>query len=142
MITCKLLTTLYGRDTRPAQWLNIAIAGLWLLMFALRWFCVDAFAIPEPIIESIPILYATFGGALIFTLFNFLTVGRVHQRTKAFSFALGALANAIITSGYITAYPPLDMMLFFSLALSVWFSGAGFYVTKCEGIDGANSRAV
>lgn len=136
MKLCSVLNTIYGRDTRPAQWLNLIIAEVWLGVYLCHSSGLIAFSLPLSVADDINAIAGYFTATFLFSVFALMTVGKVHQVAKAFSFALGALANAIITNGYFSAYPPLDMMLFVSLSLSLWFFGAVFYVLSCEGVDG------
>lgn len=141
MMSCKILSTVYGRDTRPAQWLNICIACMWLLAAGgeyTGWFVVALPATVSAVLSQTALL---FGLVLGFSLCNFITVGRIHQITKAFGFALGGLANMIITNSYVSAYPPVDMMLLVSLILSILLFGAVFFILQCEGINGVCGRA-
>lgn len=139
MRTCRILLTIYGRDTRPAQCLNIIVAMVWLVVALgdyTKWLFVSLPPTTSAILYQVAVVFML---VVIFTLFNFITDDRIHQITKAFGFALGGLANMIIANSYFTIYPPLDPMLLFSVALSVWLFGAVFFILQCEGINGDRS---
>lgn len=137
---CDFLRTLYGRDTRPAQWVNIITSSLWVLVWVLNHTNTLAFNLPPNTCAALGQTSVFFAFALVFSLCNFLTVGKTHQIIKAFSFALGALANIVITNSYIQAYPPVEPMMFFSLALCLMFLFAVFYILSCEGLNGRNTQ--
>lgn len=139
MITCKILTKVYGRDTRPVQWLNLITAVVWVAIALgdyTKWLSVF---LPSTLAMILPQAVVVFGLVVVFTLCNFITDGRIHQITKAFGFALGGLANIILANSYFTVYPPLDPMLLFCVVLSVWLFGAVFFILQCEGINGDRS---
>lgn len=133
---CKVLHTFYGRDTRPVQWLNLNLSLVWLCIALgeyTSWYTVTLPVHTAEILTNITLLFAL---VVAFTLCNFFTVGKAHQISKAFSFALGGLANLIIANSYVTAYPPLDPTLIVSIVFGSWVFGAVFFVLQCEGING------
>lgn len=139
MITHKILTKVYGRDTRPVQLLNITISLMWLFVALSdynNWLSVFLPPTTSEILYQVSFMFSL---VVIFTLCNFITNDRIHQITKAFGFALGGLANMIIANSYFTVYPPLDPMLLFCVVLSVWLFGAVFFILQCEGINGDRS---
>lgn len=136
MITCKLLNRLYGRDTRPTQWLNVAMAVLWSVIALGECTACYAIDLPATVAENIPQIAWLFIATMVFSLASFITDGRVHQITKAFGLALGGLAHIIIANSYMSAYPPLDPMLLVSVVISGWLLGAVFFILQCEGING------
>lgn len=140
MDKCSVLRTIYGRDTRPAQWLNVIVSLLWVAIGLLVHAKLLEFNLPENTCASLNKTSMFFAGALLFSLCNFFTVGKTHQIIKAFSFALGALANAVIANSYIQAYPPVDPMMFFSLTLCLLFLLAVFYILSCEGLNGCTTQ--
>lgn len=135
---CKILTIIYGRDTRPAQCLNITMTMLWAVI------CMGAHGdwlavyLPATVSASVTQIVWLLCFTLLFSLSGFITEGRVRQVTKAFGLALGGLANIIIANSYATAYPPLDPILLLCVVLGLWFLGAVFFILQCEGINGAS----
>lgn len=135
---CKVLHTFYGRDTRPVQWLNFYLSLVWLCVAIggyTSWYVITLPPATAKVLTNITPLFML---VVVFTLCNFLTTGKAHQISKAFSFALGGLANLITANSYVTAYPPLDPMLIISVVLGSWVFCAVFFVLQCEGINGAS----
>lgn len=140
MTMCAILKTVYGRDTRPAQWFNVIVSLLWVFMWGLNHTAMVDFKFPDNIGSVLNNIGSFFVLSLVFSLCNFVTIGKTHQFIKAFSFALGALANAVAANSYIQAYPPVDPMLFICLVFCLLFLGAVFYVLSCEGLNGVNTQ--
>lgn len=132
---CKILSALFGRDTRPAQVINLTVSLFWVLALQLQSNNIMAIELPAPIILNSFVLSIGLGVAALFSILGLATTGRPHQVFKAFGMALGALTQAILANGYVTEFPPLDMQIVVCTGLSVWYLLAVFYIFKCEGID-------
>ena len=132
---CKILSALFGRDTRPAQVINLTVGLFWVLALQLQSNNIIAIELPAPIILNSFVLSIGLGIASLFSILGLVTAGRQHQVFKAFGMALGALTQAILANGYVTEFPPLDMQIVVCTGLSVWYLLAVFYIFKCEGID-------
>lgn len=136
MKLCQTLNFFYGRDTRPAQTVNLCFSGLWTVLLILHSNKVLLLDIPMLIQGNIQDV--AFVGLLttVFAFIGLLTKGRRHQVFKAFGLSLGAVFYGILANGYFSEYPPLEMMLVICLTLMLWFLGGLLYIFKCEGIDG------
>lgn len=132
---CKILSALFGRDTRPTQVINLTVSLFWVLALQLQSHNIMAIELPAPIILNSFVLSIGLGIAALFSILGLVTTGRQHQVFKAFGMALGALTQAILANGYVTEFPPLDMQIVVCTGLSVWYLLAVFYIFKCEGID-------
>lgn len=137
---CNLLNTIYGRDTRSAQVLNILFSGLWVIGLALHSLGVVALDLPEIMLPSVHDLLIVAAVSMIFSVLGMLTKGRQHQVIKFFGLSLGAVLQGILANGYFTVYPPLEVMLVINLAVAFWFIGALLYIAKCEGLNGIYTR--
>lgn len=137
---CNLLNTIYGRDTRSAQVLNILFSGLWVIGLALHSFGIVALDLPKIMLPSIHDLFIVAAVSMIFSVFGILTKGKKHQVVKFFGLSLGAVLQGILANSYFTVYPPLEVMLVINLAVAFWFVGALLYIAKCEGLDGIYKR--
>lgn len=140
MELCRVLGTVYGRDTRPAQILNLGLSAVWAMLLMLHRNALLLLDIPLMIKTSIgaTILFASLSA--LFSLVGLTAKGKRHQVFKSFGLILGAMLQGILANGYFSAYPPLDMMLVICLAVMVWLLGALFYIVKCEGINGKFER--
>lgn len=132
---CRALTVLFGRDTRPAQVINVVVSSLWGVAFTLHTSNSIAVALPHSLVtHNIPLIWFLVA-VIAFGVVGLWTRGRTHQIFKSFSLMLGALSQAILANGYVTEFPPLDMQIIVCTGLSVWFLLAVFYIFRCEGID-------
>lgn len=140
MNVCRLLGTMYGRDTRPTQILNFGLSVVWGVLLLLHRQGVLLLDVPPLLTASIgaTILFACLSA--LFSLVGIVVKGKRHQVFKSFGLVLGAMLQGILANGYFSAYPPLDMMLVICLAVMLWFIGALFYIAKCEGINGKFER--
>ena len=130
---CNLLNTIYGRDTRSAQVLNILFSGLWVIGLALHTTGIVLLDLPSimlPVVNDL-LLVATI--STLFSAIGVVTKGRRHQVIKFFGISLGAVLQGVLANGYFTVYPPLEVMLVINLAVVFWFLGALLYIAKCEG---------
>ena len=137
---CNLLNTIYGRDTRSAQVLNILFSWLWVIGLALHTTGIVLLDLPSimlPVVNDL-LLVATI--STLFSAIGLVTKGRQHQVLKFFGLSLGAVLQGILANGYFTVYPPLEVMLVINLAVVFWFLGALLYIAKCEGFDGKFTR--
>lgn len=133
---CNLLNTIYGRDTRSAQVLNILFSLLWVIGLALHTTGIVLLDLPSimlPVVNDL-LLVATI--STLFSAIGLVTKGRRHQVIKFFGISLGAVLQGVLANGYFTVYPPLEVMLVINLAVVFWFLGALLYIAKCEGFDG------
>lgn len=137
---CNLLNTIYGRDTRSAQVLNILFSGLWVIGLALHSLGVVALDLPEILLTGVHDLFIVAAVSMIFSVLGMLTKGKKHQVIKFYGLSLGAVLQGILANGYFTVYPPLEVMLVINLAVAFWFLGALLYIAKCEGLDGIYTR--
>lgn len=133
---CKILKSVYGRDTRSAQMVNILFTGVWLAMLLLHHRTMITLDLPTVIQLGIVDVIIVALLATMFSVVGLTTTGKRHQVFKFFGLSLGAVFYGILANGYFTAYPPLDMMLVICLALVVWFVGGLLYIVRCEGLDG------
>ena len=137
---CNLLNTIYGRDTRSAQVLNILFSWLWVIGLALHTTGIVLLDLPSimlPVVNDL-LLVATI--STLFSAMGLVTRGRRHQVIKFFGISLGAVLQGVLANGYFTVYPPLEVMLVINLAVVFWFLGALLYIAKCEGFDGKFTR--
>lgn len=134
-MVCAFLSMLYGRDTRPAQVINVVVSALWAVAFLLHTNNYLAIEIPTPVATHSTAILCLLGATLLFGIVGLLTKGRSHQVFKAFGLMLGALSQAVLANGYVIEYPPLDMQIVVCTVLSILFLLAVFYIFKCEGID-------
>lgn len=137
---CSFLNTIYGRDTRSAQVLNIIFSGLWAIGLSLHMLGVVLLDLPSIIQSGVKSLLAVTYLATAFSVIGFVTKGKQHQVLKFFGLSLGAVLQGILANGYFTVYPPLEVMLVINLALVFWFLGALLYISRCEGFDGEFTR--
>lgn len=137
---CKVLNTLYGRDTRPAQMLNILFSTMWVVGLSLHLTNVVALDLPAIMLPGVADMLAISVGSLIFSLLGFVTKGQRHQVLKFFGISIGAVLQGILANGYFTMYPPLEVMLVINLVVMFWFLGALLYIARCEGFDGKYTR--
>ena len=88
---CKNFIRIFGRDTRPAQVINLmeVYFGCWL--WQLQNNNIIAIELPAPIILNSFVLSIGLGVASLFSIPGLVTTGRPHQVFKAFGMALGAL---------------------------------------------------
>lgn len=140
MLSCKVLSIFYGRDTRPVQWVNVILCTVWVVVMLSVHLNLIPINIPKPIQQEFEALFILASATISFAVIGFTTVKRTHQVIKTFALLCGALMWAVIANGYVSAYPPLDIMLFVSTALSLWFFFAVFYIVKCEGLNGTFTR--
>lgn len=133
---CKILQTVYGRDTRSAQVVNILLCGIWTIALWLHSRGMIILALPTVIEQNVYDVAIVAISATVFGVMGLVTKGKRHQVLKFFGLSLGALFFGILANGYFSAYPPLDMMLVICLSLVVWLVGGLLYIVRCEGIDG------
>lgn len=132
---CTLLNKLFGRDTRPAQVINIIVSILWFVAFLLHLNDHVEVELPKMVVTNLSVIGYMVVATVLFGLVGLFTKGRPHQVFKSFGLVLGALIQAVLANGYVTDYPPLDMLIVVCTGLSIWFLLAAFYIFKCEGIN-------
>lgn len=133
---CNVLHQMFGRDTRSAQVMSIATCLIWVVVISLHIYKVVNIALPSVITEQPYVLIIMATSAMLFGLLGFAMKGRRHQVFKAFGLLLSALVQVIIANGYVSEYPPFDMMLIVCTAVGLWFLFAVIYIARCEGFDG------
>lgn len=131
---CKTLSNLYGRDTRTAQIFNVFLSLVWGGSFLLNAVGSVVIALPDNI-ASPYIAASYFLVVMLLAIMAIMVQGKAHQVLKAFALMLGSLGQIIIANGYVSSYPPLDMMIYICVLFSLWFGGAVLYICKCEGYD-------
>lgn len=132
---CALLNKLFGRDTRPAQVINIIVSILWFVAFLLHLNDHVEVELPKMVVTNLGVICYMVVATMLFGLVGLFTKGRPHQVFKSFGLVLGALIQAVLANGFVTDYPPLDMLIVICTGLSIWFLLAAFYIFKCEGIN-------
>lgn len=133
---CKILQTIYGRDTRSAQMVNILFCGIWAIALWLHSRGTIILALPVVVNHGIFDVIIVALAATVFGVMGLVTKGQRHQVIKFFGISLGAVLQGVLANGYFTVYPPLEVMLVINLAVFFWFLGALLYIAKCEGFDG------
>lgn len=132
---CSLLNKLFGRDTRPAQVINMIVSIIWFVAFLLHLNDHVEVELPQMVVTNLSIIGYMVVATVLFGLVGLFTKGRPHQVFKSFGLVLGSLIQAVLANGYVTEYPPLDMLIVVCTGLSIWFLLAAFYIFKCEGIN-------
>lgn len=133
---CRVLYVLFGRDTRAAQVVNVFASALWGLALIIHLYAGVEVELPHHVVDHHYAIFLFVSMTMAFGVAGLLTVQRAHQIFKSFGLILGALLQAVLANGYVTEYPPLDMLIVVCAGLSVWFLLAVFYIFQCEGIDG------
>lgn len=133
---CTILFTVFGKDTRTAQWYNVILAILWVGIFIANIYCDVLVYLPYAVREIAGTVVVIYSLVILFALLAFRCTGRPKQMFKSFALLLGSLAQAIIANRYVTDYPPLDVALIISTGFSLLFVGAVIYIVLCEGVDG------
>lgn len=136
---CTILRSVYGRDTRAAQMVNVFMSSVWAVLLILHNHGCIILDIPVMINNGIASVTVVAMLAVVFSALGFFTTGKQHQLFKGFGLSLGAVFYGILTNGYVSIYPPLDMMLVVCLSISLWFTGGLLYIMKCEGLDGTHA---
>lgn len=134
-MSCGILYLMFGRDTRPAQVINVVVSGLWAIALSLHITGIMPVEMPPKLESHSVALLLVATATVVFGVIGLVTRGRPHQVFKSFGLMLGALAQAILANGYVSKYPPLDMQMVVCTGLSIWYLLAVFYVFKCEGIN-------
>ena len=137
---CNLLNSIYGRDTRSAQVLNILFSSLWAIGLSLHTTGIVLLDLPSIMLPSVNDLLLVATISTSFSAIGLVTKGRRHQVIKFFGLSLGAVLQGVLANGYFSVYPPLEVMLVINLAVVFWFLGALLYIAKCEGFDGSYLR--
>lgn len=133
---CATLYTLFGRDTRPTQVINVGVSICWAIALALNLYGVVEVNLPTLVKSHSASLFHLAVVTTFFGAMGLITIGRAHQVFKAFGLVLGALGQAILANGFVSKFPPLDMLMVVCAGLSVWYMLAVLYILKCEGING------
>lgn len=134
-MACNTLYLIFGRDTRPAQVINVVVSLLWAIALALHAYGYMQVELPHQVESYSVALLLIVTSAVFFGVIGLITRGRPHQIFKSFGLVLGALTQAILANGYVSQFPPLDMQMVICAGLSVWYLLAVLYVFRCEGIN-------
>lgn len=134
-MTCNTLYLIFGRDTRPTQVINVVVSIFWAIALALHTYGYMQVELPHQVDAYSVALLLIVTSAVFFGLIGLVTRGRPHQIFKSFGLVLGALTQAILANGYVSQFPPLDMLMVICAGLSIWYLLAVFYVFRCEGIN-------
>lgn len=131
----ELLKLLFNRDTKVVQSANLFINIIWLILFIFSLFDVITLDISKDLTHIEKILSLAF----ISVFLTFISLKSKKEKKQLFKVAglvCGALFQAILSSYYITAYPPFEPMLIVCSLLSTWFLLAIMYIAFVEGMDG------
>lgn len=137
---CKLLTILYGRDTRAVLVGSVMVNVVLTIAVLLDGMKYIDFILPKSL-ENNSSLFI--GATITAGLIGWLTpyaVGDRKQVFKSFVYLVSTVVQIILANGFVSDSPPLSLMLLVSTALSIWFLGAAVYVFKCEGLDGDHAK--
>ena len=137
---CKLLTSLYGRDTRAVLAGSVMVNVVLTVAVLLNGVnCVD-FVLPKSLEDDSSLfICATVVAGLVGWLTPY-AAGNRRQVFKSFVYLVSAVVQIILANGFVSDSPPLSLMLLVSTVVSIWFLGAAVYVFKCEGLDGDHTK--
>ena len=137
---CKILTSLYGVNTRAAQVLSVVIGLIWCALIALA----DHFNVPIDL--PVKVINGQLGSryiilaSIIFSSIAFMCNGKRKQRFKVFGLLLSSLFHAVIASAYIAEFPPLEPLVVICTMISIWLLSAVYFVIRCEGVISEHLR--
>lgn len=132
----KILRWLHGGSTRGAQVLNFYLSGLWLVAFILDVWGVSPLQLPATLIDQKSSIIVCLIITLVVVAGGFLAHGRQHQVMKTFGLLIGATTQLILANGFVSTYPPFEMITSICVSVSMWYTTAVFYVVHCEGLNG------
>lgn len=130
-----LLKFLFGRGTRAVQSINVSANIIWILLFVFNLLGVIVVDIPKTITHIEELISLSFISVFL-TFISFRSKKEKRQLFKVAGLICGALLQAIISSHYVTAYPPFEPMLIVCSLLSTWFLLSVMYIAYVEGMDG------
>lgn len=136
MDICLVLRHIYGEGTKPTRVTNIVLSSIWLCMLILSKLGYVWLFVPPLILEGFRTATIIALFSIVFTVLSLLTEGHRARTFSFFGISLGAVLQGVLANGYVSVYPPLDMMLVLCFAIMVWFVGALLYIVKCEGYYG------
>lgn len=137
---CKILTKLYGRDTRPVLVGAIMINVLLIIAVSLNGMNYVDFVLPKSLEHNSSMFLCIAVAASLVGWLSTCAVGNRRQSLKSFTYLASAVAQVILANGFVSDSPPLSLMLLVSTVLTFWFFGAAVYVFKCEGLDGDHAE--
>lgn len=130
----KWLQSMFGNGTRSVQSINFSTNIVWFILISLPLINIPI-DVPAMLYTDTTYLHILCGMSIILSLIGFLT--KHHHKKQLFKTAgliFGALVQAIISSFYVTIYPPFEPMLIVCSLLSLWFLGAVLYISNIEGL--------
>ena len=132
----KILTTIYGRDTRAVLAVSVMVNVVLAVAAILDGSKLVEFWLPTSLEnDSSLFICATITAGLVGWLAPY-AVGDRKQVFKSFVYLVSTVVQIILANGFVSDSPPISLMLLVSTVLSIWFLGAAVYVFKCEGLDG------
>lgn len=131
----KLLSLIYGRDTRGIQIISVIVSLSWLSMLLLNHTLDTNINLPIHLTDDILSINLIMFLSIIFSLLGFICKQYRHQLYKSMGLLISSLVQAVIASAYISKYPPFEPMLIVCLVLSLWFLGAVLYICNLEGLN-------
>lgn len=131
----KLLSLIYGRDTRAVQNINLVTNFTWFVLLILNMCNSSTVDVPIRLNEDSYYPLVIVSLSVVFGILGSIFIGYKHQLFKLAGLLFGSLVQAIIASAYISKYPPFEPMLIVCVLLSLWFLGAVIYISNLEGLD-------
>lgn len=139
-MVCRILSSIFGRDTRGTQCLNLFAALSWVVALALHHYNMVDIFLPAPVSASSTSIMVSSVLTIGFAVIGLYSSGPAHQSIKMFALLLGSITQLIIANRYYNSYPPLEMTLIASTVLAIWLFWAAYYILRCEGKDGLHHR--
>lgn len=131
----KLLSLIYGMDTRAVQNINLVTNFTWFVLLILNMCSSSTVDVPIRLNEGSYYPLGIISLSIMFGILGFTFTGYRHQLFKISGLLFGSLVQAIIASAYISKYPPFEPMLIVCVLLSLWFLGAVIYISNLEGLN-------
>lgn len=132
---CSILHSIYGKDTRAVQNINLISNCTWFILLTLNICNLSSVDVPVRLNEDSYYPLVIISLSVIFGILGFISTGYKHQLFKLAGLLFGSLVQAIIASAYISKYPPFEPMLIVCVVLSLWFLGAVIYISNLEGLN-------
>lgn len=131
----KILQIMFGNSTRSVQSICLSTNIIWIILVSLPLINVP---IDTPKIEygDFPYIHVLCMLSIIFSVLGFTNPKHSYRQQlfKTAGLIFGSLVQAIISSLYVTVYPPFEPMLIVCSLLSLWFLSAVIYISNIEGI--------
>lgn len=130
-----ILQMLFGKGTRGVQVINLSASLVWFVLLLLP-VCGATITVrvPYTMVPDVVFVLVVSGISTTLSVIGFLSHFDRRQIMKSAGLIFGALAQAIIASNYVSAYPPFDPMFIVCSLLSTWFLLAVMYIAYIEGI--------